>query len=300
MYAGGSRTSSSVSSGRAARDVLWERALSALPPELLSALRAAELDDPRVLSEYPVESLHDLEEYVGGKVEIGGAPSGAASSAHSPLSSSHSCSLQTGPSGSGSSGTADVPVTGRGGDPRTDHFPLAGAHEGGGDPRTDHALSDGIARFLVGVSPHSGGLATQTATPSPACTDPGISADFSRDSEVRDGCPSSAVVSELPDGLSIISHDPHHRDAFPSSAEVPVLPDGLSTISQVPNRCDAFPSSAEGSDRPDGFPRAGVMEYSKYSDSVFSRDFYTVENSERLRESDSGVQNFPLVAAHPS
>ena len=101
-YAGGSRTSSSVSSGRAARDVLWERALSALPPELLSALRAAELDDPRVLSEYPVESLHDLEEYVGGKVEIGGAPSGAASSAHSTLSSSHSCSLPTGPSGSAS------------------------------------------------------------------------------------------------------------------------------------------------------------------------------------------------------
>ena len=101
MYAGGSRTSSSVSSGRAARDVLWERALSALPPVLLSALRAAELDDPRVLGEYPVDSLHDLEEYMGGKVEIGGAPSGAASSAHSPLSSSHSSSLPTGPSGSG-------------------------------------------------------------------------------------------------------------------------------------------------------------------------------------------------------
>ena len=156
------------------------------------------------------------------------------------------------------------------------------------------SLSGGIARFLVGVSPHSGGgLATQTATPSPACTDPEISADFSRDSEVRDGCPSSAVVSELPDGLTIISQDPHHRDAFPSSAEVPVLPDGLSTISQDPNRCDAFPSSAEVSDHRDGFPRAGVMEYSEYSDSVFSRDFCTVENSERLRESDSGVQIVP-------
>ena len=233
-------TSSSVSSGRAARDVLWERALSALPPELLSALRAAELDDPRVLGEYPVESLHDLEEYMGGKVEIGGAPSGAASSSHSPLSSSHSCSLQTGPSGSGSSWTADVAVTGKGGDPRTDHFPLAGmthgAHEGGGDPRTDHTLSGGIARIIVGVSPHSGGLATQTATPSPACTDLGISTDFSRDSEVRDGCPSSADVSVLPDGLTTISQDPDHRDAFPSSAEVSVLPDGLTTISQDPDQ----------------------------------------------------------------
>ena len=35
------------------------------------------------------------------------------------------------------------------------------------------------------------------------------------------------------------------------------------------------------------------MEHSEYSDSVFSRDFYTVENSERLRESDSGVQIVP-------
>ena len=150
MYAGGSRTSSSVSSGRAARDVLWERALSALPPELLSALRAAELDDPRVLSEYPVESLHDLEEYIWGKVEIGGAPSGAASSAHSTLSSSHSCSLATGPSGSASPWTADVAETGKGGDPRTDHsLPVGVAHEieeGGGDPKTDHSLSVGMAR----------------------------------------------------------------------------------------------------------------------------------------------------------
>ena len=198
-------TSSSVSSGRASRDVLWERALSALPPVLLSALRAAEIDDPRVLSEYPVESLHDLEEYMGGKVETGGAPSGAASTCHSPLSACHSSSFPTGPSGSGSSWTADVADTGKGGDPRTDHFPVAGmthgTHEGGGDPRTDHSLSVGTARILVGVSPHSGRLATQTATPSPACTDLGISTAFSRDSEVRDGCPSSADVSVLPDGL---------------------------------------------------------------------------------------------------
>ena len=60
-----------------------------------------------------------------------------------------------------------------------------------------------------------------------------------------------------------------------------------------PIRCDAFPSSAEVSDHRDGFPRAGVMEYSEYSDSVFSRDFHTDENSERVRESDSGVQIVP-------
>ena len=147
----------------------------------------AELDDPRVLSEYPVESLHDLEEYMGGKVEIGGAPSGAASTSHSPLASCHSSSFPTGPTGSGSSWTADVAETGK-----------------GGDPRTDHSLSVGMARrasvILVGVSPHPGGLATQTAIPSPACTDLGISTELAHDDELRDGCPSIAEDSVHPDG----------------------------------------------------------------------------------------------------
>ena len=242
-------TSSSVSSGRASRDVLWERALSALPPVLRSALRAAELDDPQVLSEYPVESQHDLEESVGGKVEIGCAPSGAASTSHPPLSSSHSCSLPTGPSGSGSSWTADAAETGKGGDPRTDHsLPVGMAHgtrEGGGDPKTDHSLSVGMARrasaILVGVSPHTGGLATQTAIPSPACTDLGISTGLTHDAEVRDGCPSIAEDSVHPDGLTTISQDPDHRDAFPISDE---------------------PSECRG-----GFPSSGDTEY---SDTIFT------------------------------
>ena len=93
----------------------------------------------------------------------------------------------------------------------------------------------------------------------------------------------------LPDGLTTISQDPVDRDAFPSSAEVSVLPDGLTAISQDPDHRDAFPSSAEVSDHRDGFPRAGVMEYS----TVFLRDFHTGENSERVRESDSGVQIVP-------
>ena len=92
----------------------------------------------------------------------------------------------------------------------------------------------------------------------------GIFTAFSRDSEVRDGCPSSADVSVLPDGLTNISQDPDHRDEFPSSAEF--------------------------SDHRDGFPRAGVMEY---SDTVFLRDFHADENSERVRQSDSGVQIVP-------
>ena len=261
MYAGGSRTSSSVSSGRAARDVLWERALSALPPVLLSALRAAELDDPRVLGEYPVDSLHDLQEYVGGNIEIGGAPSGAASSAHSPLSSSHSSSLPPGPSGSASSWAVDGVDTGKGGDPKTGHS-LACAHEGGGDPRTDHALSGGVAR-LVGDSPHPGGLASQTAFPSPACTELGISGELADDDEVRDGCP---------------------------SIEDSVHPDGFTAISQFPEHPDAFPSTAEVSDHRDGFPSSGDVEY---PNTLFSRDLHTGKNSERVRESDSGIQIVP-------
>ena len=69
-----------------------------------------------------------------------------------------------------------------------------------------------------------------------------------------------------------------------------MLPDGLTTISQDPDHRDAFPSSAEFSDHRDGFPRAGVMEY---SDTVFLRDFHADENSERVRQSDSGVQIVP-------
>ena len=42
-----SRPSSSV------RDVFWERALSGLPDQLLSALRAAELDEPGYCSSIP-------------------------------------------------------------------------------------------------------------------------------------------------------------------------------------------------------------------------------------------------------
>ena len=246
--------------------------MSALPPVLLSALRAAELDDPRVLSEYPVEALHDLEEYMGGKVEIGGAPSGAASTSHSPLSACHSSSFPTGPSGSGSSWTADVVETGKGGDPRTDHSLLVdlahGTREGGGDPKTDQSLSVGIAgrasSILVGVSPHSGGLATQTAIPSPVCTDLGISTGLAHDDELCDGCPSIAEDSVHPDGLTSIMEDPVHRDGCP--------------ISDEPSECR------------DGFPSSGDTEY---SDIVFLRYFHTGENSERVRDSDSGVQIVP-------
>ena len=97
-------------------------------------------------------------------------------------------------------------VTGTGGVPKTDQafslvsLGMARGVEEKGDPRTDHSLC--MNACASADSPHPGGLATQTATPvSPACTDLGVSTAFSRDSEVRDGCPRSADVSVLPDGL---------------------------------------------------------------------------------------------------
>ena len=110
----------------------------------------------------------------------------------------------------------------------------------------------------------SGGLAIQTAIPSPACTDLGISAAFAHDAEVRDGCPSVAEDSVHPDGLTSILEDPIHRDGCPMSSEL--------------------------SECRDGFPRSGDTEY---SDTVFLRDFHTDENSERVRQWDSGVQIVP-------
>ena len=74
------------------RDVLWERALSALPHVLLSALRAAELDDPRVLIEYPTGTTEDFETLLGETFGEGGAPSGAASTEQPPSTSGNSCS----------------------------------------------------------------------------------------------------------------------------------------------------------------------------------------------------------------
>ena len=61
-------------------------------------------------------------------------------------------------------------------------------------------------------------------------------------------------------------------------------------ISHFPDKRDGCPSSAELSEGRDGFPRPGDTEY---SDTVFLRDFHADENSERVRQSDSGVQIVP-------
>ena len=156
--------------------------------------------------------------------------------------------------------------TGWGGGPWTGHsLPAVVSdeiEEGDGDPKTDLSLSVGIAH-LVGDSLHPGELASQTAIPSPACTELGISGELADGDELRDGCP---------------------------SIEDSVHPDGFTAISQFPDHRDAFPRTAEVSDHRDGFPSAGDVEY---PNTLFSRDLHTGKNSERVRDSDSGVQIVP-------
>ena len=67
--------SAQSSSSSVARDVLWAHVFGALPDELRTALCSAGLDDPRVLCEYPVESLQGRGGDLGGKFETGGVPS---------------------------------------------------------------------------------------------------------------------------------------------------------------------------------------------------------------------------------
>ena len=243
------------------RDVLWVRALGALPDELRSALCAAELDDPWVLCEYPTESRQYLEEFLGGSLEKGGAPSGAASTSHLSFSSLATSSVSIGPNSSWTGLPARAGDTGTGGVPKTDQTTLSDCLskaydvEMGGDARTDLSLHSKAC--VDADSPQSGGLATQTAisaTVSPAL-DPDVALTLG--SELRDEYPS-------------ILQDPDHRDGFPSSAEV--------------------------SENRDGLPRSGEMAMNPSSDNadtVFSLVFHSDEKSEGVRQSDSRVQIVP-------
>ena len=113
----------------------------------------------------------------------------------------------------------------------------------------------------VDDSPLPGGLATQTATPDPpACTDFAIS---------RSEC------QELADGFTMTNF--------------PAVPDG-------------FPSISQGCESRDELPRSGVIHQvesgsmnsiSDNTSTVFSGDFHVGEKSERLRQSDFGVQIVP-------
>ena len=189
-----------------------------------------------------------------------------------------------------------------GGDPRTVHFPSVGMacgddmarciQEEGGDPMTDQHVPSGgevktdqlvpsggevktgqsdfslqIVRVLTenADSPHSGGLATQTAyfsTVSPAL-DPDLG----------------------------LSHGSEVRDAFPSWQERTVQFDEMASD---PVHFDGFPSSTGDSELRDGFPSTHYLDYIQSAKSTgFSPIFRISENSERLPESDPGVQIVP-------
>ena len=155
-----------------------------------------------------------------------------------------------------------------GGDPKTDlHVPSGGEVKtdqfvpSGGEVKTDHSTLDAQMTCLVGDTDDSlrpGRLATQTATPDPpACTESAISR-------------------------------PEDADGF-TMTNFPAVPDG-------------FPSSSQGCKSRDELPRSGVIHQvesgsmnsiSDDTSTVFSGDFHVGEKSERLRQSDFGVQIVP-------
>ena len=171
-----------------------------------------------------------------------------------------------------------------GGDPKTDHSLTVGMarcmQEEGGDPKTDHFVPSGgevktdHSYFSVqtnGVStenadsPHSGGLATQTAYSS--TVSPALDPDFG------------------------LSHGSEVRDALPSCQEKPVQFDEMASD---PVHFDGFPSSTDDSEVRDGFPSTHYLDFTQSAKSTgFTPIFRISENSERLRESDPGVQIVP-------
>ena len=248
--------------------MLWERTVASLPLPLAEALRTAGLDDPGTLVEYPRSTVEELGRGLG-RMLVGFdalASSGAASSGQTKTTYGHGVPLLAlewpGVSASGMVGSVSmggVPKTDHaslicveGGDPKTDHASLLTM---GGDPKTVHSLGKGD------ISPQSGGLATQTATPdSPACTESAVS---------RAECP-------------------EHADGF-STTNFPAVPDG-------------FPSISQGWEFRDEWPRSGVIgqveaesmnSLTDNTDTVFQGDFHVAEESERIRQSDPGVQIEP-------
>ena len=248
--------------------MLLERTVASLPLPLAEALRTAGLDDTGTLVEYPRSTVEELERALGLTLGGGGAlaSSGAASSEQTTTTYGHGVPLLAlewpGVSATGMVGSVSV-----GGDPKTDHASSICVE--GGDPKTDHAslLTTGGDPKTVhslgkaDISPQSGGLATQTATPdSPACTESAVS---------RAECP-------------------EHADGF-STTNFPAVPDGFPSISQDWEFRDEWPNSGVVC----RVEAESMNSLSDNTDTVFSRDFHVGEKSEGVRQSDFGVQIVP-------
>ena len=223
------------------------------------------------------------------------APSGAASSGQPTTSSLNSSTATTLTSrvASGivvSGSVGGDPRTGhasliveKGGDPSTDHFVPSGGDvktdhfvPSGGDVKTDHfpfsAQMLGVVDEMAATCPpyRPGRLATETAL---VLVSPALHTDL--------------AFSH--------GHDPVHLDGFPSSqlASVPVLSDGFPSLFD-PVHLDEFPSSAELPEDRGGFPSSDYLDSTLDDKStVFTPILRIAENSERLRESDFGVQIVP-------
>ena len=291
-----------------ARDVLWERAVASLPPPLLVALRAAGLDDPSVLVEYLRNTQEELESGLG-RTLVGLdalAPSGATSSGQRTITYGHGVPGQvpewpgvaSGSGGVGGDPRTDhfVPSGGEvktdhfvptGGDPKTDHFVPSGGEvktdhfvPSGGDPKTDlfpfSAQLAGVVDVMAATCPpyRPGAVAPQTATSdtvSPAL-DPDLAVSRGFGHVRPDGFPSLQLAS-----------DPVHPDGFPSSQ-----------LASDHVHFDGFPSSAELPEDLDGFPSSDHLDSTLGVKSTgFTPILHIAENSERLRESDFGVQIVP-------
>ena len=233
-------------------------------------MRTAGLDDPGTLVEYPRSTVEELERALG--LTLGGcdalASSGAASSGQTKSTYGHGIPLPAlewpGVAATGLFGSVSA-----GGDPKTDH--ASSICLVGGDPKTDHAslLTTGgdpktdLSLGIADITPQSGELATQTATPdSPACAESAVS---------RAECP-------------------EHADGF-STTNFPTVPDGFTNITQDGEFRDEW---AEVKSYLSGGSRIDEMNsISDNTSTVFSGDFHVGEKSEGVRQSDFGVQIVP-------
>ena len=275
MYAGVHRALPSVSSSpslrpsSSVRDVLWERALSGLPDQLLSALRSAELDEPGVLFEYTWMTEEEPQGTVGEKLGDHVAPSGAASSGQPTTSSLHSSTATTLTSRIASGMVVSGSV---GGDPRTGHVSLN--VEKGGDPSTDHFFPSGGDVKTDQFVPSGGDVKTDHFVPSggDVKTDqfPFSAQMLGVVDEMAATCPpyrlgrlaTETVSPALHTDLAFShGHDPVHLDAFPSSqlASDHVLSDRF-PCSFDPVHLDEFPSSVELPEDRDGFPSSDYLD----------------------------------------
>ena len=170
-------------------------------------------------------------------------------------------------------GTCDVE---KGGDPRTGQFVPSGGEvktdqhvPSGGEVKTDHDPFDvQMACFVDETvdSPLPGALATQTVIPDP--------------------------VSPALDSVLAVSRGFDHEDSdgFPSIEQDPGFRDGLPCSEQDPKVRDEFPRIEDLQGQPHS---EGLNSTSDIENTAISRISRIAEKSERLRESDFGVQIVP-------